>query len=246
MKTFLLLLCLCLPAFGQLEAKKKSAGSLTGVSPTPFSPSNIVGLVYWWVASDLSLNNPVASWVDRGPYSSYALQATSGSRPTNSVLGVRFNGAQYIDITNLVWSPHTNNSYFFVIRPDAASGGVDRFVMAESYNTGSAGLGLLTDNRWFVNSYISTPLAAGVVCDLIGTYLQTTNTFYTNGVLASISTANESPQTMVGIGTRRDSPGDNYYRGYIQEIAIWTNKSLTAPDLANLHYYATNTYGFSP
>ncbi len=218
---------------------------------TVSSPTNslLAGIGYWWVASDLT-NSPVTTWTDR--VSGFILkQPTVANQPTWSTNGVRFAVAstQYL-VTNgsppIVWRLGPSVDYgdailvildrastgdTTVIGPTTPGGRILAFDFgANAWDNGSGSqFGITTTGQWYDYLYAGTNFA--------GAYAT-----YTNGVLAFTGAASKHSPHIFGGGSSGAS-----FDGTIKEIIVWTNiAGTTSLQASNIHWYATNTYKYSP
>ena len=213
------------------------------------------GIAYHWVASDLS-NSPVDTWTDRIQGIPW-VQTTAGNRPTWTTNGVRFTSAssQYFTTnggTGMNWKLGTGGSAHgdaLLIIIDRASLG-EKYILGKSINTPFLGVssdaggtkwynsganwGSTTTCQWY--DYLFAGTNAGT-----GLYVH-----YTNGVVGlSGNPLSFGQPTWFG---RLDFGG--YWDGTVKELIIWTNvgffNGFTSAQVSNVHFYATNTYKYSP
>ena len=67
----------------------------------------------------------------------------------------------------------------------------------------------------------------------------------TNGVVGNVFSGTVVGTTYANVGGRAVDLIAKF-KGAFYELGIYTNKLLSADDVCSLHYYATNTYGFTP
>jgi hypothetical protein len=207
------------------------------------APTNSIpgapALALWWVASDtlvFGTNIAVTNWTERvnGVQSK---QGDASRQPTNSLLGVGFGGAQ--DLTNVsTLTSHSNT--FFVIYEATATAPIANVLGGGGYGFSLASL------EWYESGTPLTKLSSAVSLNQVKDFVWNgTNTFYTNNVVSA--TGISLPGIgFTNIGSAMPSTPNSFWKGYILEIAVWTNTVLSAVNISNIHYYATNTYGFSP
>lgn len=242
MRYALLLLLSTLPALCQLPVVPLQTTPVSGVP----GPSSIIGLRYWWVSSDMAVGVTVSNqWADR-IQGNLAAQMQTSLQPTNAALGVRFNGGQRLTNSTLfpvtvnastgsvvvIFQPETPAGFGAMLGNDLTGGGL----MATSGNTirvfaaGSPTLSAFTSGQKMDLYYIITNSTQP------NTYVST------NGVARGLFTGGPWSNNQKFFG--EDGAGD-FFKGYIREV-IWYSNTLTAPQVATLHTYATNTYGYTP
>lgn len=212
---------------------------------TPFTPASLPTIRHWWIHSDLVADAPITNWIAR--ISGFGLgQASVILRPTNSSTGVHFPGTLFltnspsfnevVGTTGSVWvciTPITPASFGGIV---AGSSGAGRGIFTTSGNV----------FRVFGESGSPTfgAFVSGNALDIaIGITSVSTNAFWTNGVLNSVQAAGAIFNNDVNFAGK-DGSG-LFYNGRIREIAFFTGL-LTATEVANLHTYATNLYGYTP
>ena len=213
----------------------------------PFTPESLPTIRYYWVASDLIVDAPVTNWIDR--IAGFGLgQATVANQPTNTASGVYFvgtpihltNSPQFTEITG------TTGSVWVVFSADTPASTLGAIVAGSS--AGGRGIYAVNDGTLKVFGGVGTVVfgtyVSGTAMDVaIGITSPSTNAFWTNGLLATVATAGQIFNNDVKFAGK-DGFAD-YYKGEILEIAFFTGL-LTATEVANLHNYATNIYGYSP
>lgn len=247
---FLLPLFLALSAWAQPDPIWKKLIAVPSSSPQ-WIPSSDNTIWLWWNYQDLTVGNNVNLWIDR--ISSFKFfQTVTARQPTNSSLGVYFSGStQYLTNSPTTFNRNQLATVCIIFRP---------FTPASDASTvfggdGSAGL---TGNR-SLQTYTTGALhyqgdggdvafghfGSGTEIDW-AIYLGSLNqvSIWTNGVLA-VTNSTSSGMDIIGlIGGRLDV--SRFYKGYIREIIWYTNTTFNPTLIANLHKYATNTYGFTP
>lgn len=234
-----ILLALCAVGKGQI-----SPGALHRLIGNPSSssgPAGIPGLNYWWVASDLGSNtNLVTNWVDRISGSAWVNNGTK--QPTNSNSGVYFRNQNQLT-NNSPASFGTNSTHFLIVRRDSDS--PYQFLIMSNWN-GTANSMAWSPSRWsyYTNGYecVTGPLdSPSVWRDVTFTSSLAGTLLYTNGYSSGCSNA----IAMYGSWGLMGGYTATYYIGWVREFLIY-NRTLTAAEVANLHTYATNTYGYTP
>lgn len=248
-------LVLCLSAFAQPNPINRRAMAIAGLASSPVGvfPS---GMYLRWVATDVPNNNVVSNqWADR-IQGVLLQQGDPTKQPTNSTSGVYFNGTWYL--TNVPQAFVAGGGGFavlVVIDQDVTTG--TQMLITDSTHTGDGipqfntgggstfwvrgAAGSDFQNLKFVNP-------GNVLHDIMFT---PTNgaahaTCFTNGVATPCDiAANTGQPNMVGFG--RESGGTQLYHGWLRELIVWTNQtSFSSLNVSNIHYYCTNTYGFTP
>lgn len=156
-------------------------------------------------------------------------------------------------ITNQWWPDCTNRAIAFIIRWDdngAAANIAARSRYADSYfNLYKS----VTTNLTYASSDILIPkLTFGQWYDLVmvcsnGGGSQFYWNFWTNGQVANSRTAvGNSNYIVVRLGAAGNEVTSGSFQGYIKELSTWTNVIDWSLMASNFHYYATNTYGYTP
>ncbi len=264
MKCFALLMLSAFPALGQLTLQQIqpffNGSGAAAVVGTP--PNQIVNARFWWHWSDAGATNAnVVSWTDRIGGLILTNQATT-KQPTNSALGVGFNGSTYLTNTSpfqiLVGTGRTGSVWVVcsLVTSAGALGGV-------TCDNTSGGGGLFESSgnqfKWFGAG------GSGTVCDFVSGAnirdfaLLITNTvsgqmlFYTNNVFINTpgigAGDTTNPQRWVGCSETGSDTAVNFAKMKLLDLAYFYGK-LTAADLTGLHTWATNQYSgfgtFSP
>lgn len=209
------------------------------------------GIEFRWKASSLS-SSPVSDWVDS--VSGYHLTASGTAQPSWSTNGVQFDGtSDVLTATNLnsrteSGSGDSSPRAWLVIMKAAVTTPA-QMVLGEAYGGGTI-LFLFGDTDAYFYENVIGSAALGPI---------TTNTFdilackstnavpyrcYTNGVIGWASAlAWNGNVTVSRVGSGN---GNARYSGLIKEIIVWSNAVFTASQIADIHTYSTNTYGFTP
>lgn len=241
-----------IPFFGENQA----------AAVAPFSPTNIGGLAYWWVSSDLPVGITVSNWVDRIKGESWT-NFSGTTCPTNSAIGLFFDGSNDIltnvGTINLGNKAGSSNSHWAVVSTGRIGAGEAPTILQSRTNGTSYYFGQFDNagnpaNRWsfggtspfFVTGWRTNALVfsdvTGVCDDAAGNMIGYTNAVPQETNAATGRIANNASWMYLG----RDSAGAFFMKGYIKEIAVYTNKILSSVNISNLHYYATNLYGYTP
>lgn len=199
-------------------------------------PSGANKLEHWWVGSDLT-NSPISSWTNR---------ITIGSvLRTNGVNDVTWT----TDHVNLVGNINPLQAFpllgFDGRYTPTTNGGCVAIIFSQNQSTTTGeilvstnGLNLLdvlSDGatlRWEGTQVATIP--KNVVFDFI---YNADGYCWTNGIATTLRG---------GLGAHLGFSGVSRLKGSIYEILIWTNGPLTSGQISNFHYYATNTYKYSP
>jgi hypothetical protein len=251
------LLCLCLPAFGQLEAKKKSVGSLTGVTVTnPNTPDGISGLLAWYSATNVfrvngsaaAANQEVALWKNQvadahhftnSPANSvYATNRAGGACGSNYiVISPDASGFSPGSLTNNLTSTSSNFTVFAVMQvfPTALFNN-ERVVFGSD---GQFMVDYAPDNGLNIGTVTTGPQTVPVNTWMAMAFVNTiTNaTIYTNGVAYVSQSYGYSNLFRLQMGI----PGANACQGNFEEILVY-DKALSAAELAVLQAYYTTKF----
>lgn len=252
---------ICLSAVGQ-NAFFGGAASFQNADFTTNShlpvPQRIPGLERWWVASDLGGVSSVSDWTDR----------IQGKVLRKDVAGGAISNSQTNYVTFATNTRMTNTAQDYVLPSNSGSlarSFVILLKMTPGHTTGNQCIYTATTDaadglsylatvhavEWFANSILNNFAATnGVLQDW---FLTMTNPaagsvsfrVFTNGVWCS-DTAVNAPRTLYSIGG--NGAGNNPLFGDVYEILSYTNAGtpLTSNNVAQLHTYFTNTYGYAP
>jgi hypothetical protein len=215
-----------------------------------FTPEDVPTLTYWWVFTDIDTNNViVTNWPARVGGSTFE-QASSALRPTNTATGVYFGGGTRLTnnpLATINFVAASKASVWFVLTPETPVSALGTII---SDQTGDHGIYTESDNEWSAAFFSSggagslAPFANGSTVDLSLVYTNVgINAFYTNAVFMKALAAGvmyDQNQRFIGA----DPFGDNF-KGKIREFAIFSD-ILTTNEIAQLHTYATNLYGYTP
>lgn len=239
---FFIIMSLFVPsASAQLEAKKKSIGCLSGVAPT--APDLLPpGVGYHWDYTNLA-NGAVSDWVDN-VNGLHWVQATGGNQPTKDSSGVTFDGTDdFLTGTNLTTGP--TNLWLVIMKPNATTAG--KVILGNALSGGQLFLGINSTGCFYENGLGDAICGTGTsTFDFLEA--NTTNAVafvaYTNGVVAwtnATSWNNGVPISHIGSGV-----GNGFWSGVLKEVIVWTNATFTVAQVASIHSYATNRYGYTP
>ena len=246
--------------FGQLTVQQMEPFFKGAGVPSVFYPTNLPGVwIRWWVASDNPTNITITNWVDR--VVAAQLTNTLALSPTNSALGMGFNGSTYLQWKDILTTDNNSsvtNVVFLIMQPITPStdfSGVYGIRDVAQYSTGR-GLMTRTTGAYQWNDGVFQAdickFTSGSYQDMAIVGPEATSTtsmlFYTNGILG-FSAANAGwltsrPHNVVG----HNSNNNGNYKGLIQEMLVGTNIPIAQVTMvvSNLHWYATNTYHFTP
>lgn len=206
-------------------------------------PSGSNTLYAWWVASDLAVNNRVNDtnpWIDR-VQGILLRNGNTGEDPTNSASGIAFfPGVGTAYLTNAPLAPGSATTICLIVNPAIVASG-DNALYAQG---GTPFNNIYVRNSRFeypFNTAISGTIVVGTNYDLVGSQGGGVLTFYTNGVQSATGSTAFGGWRFLGW----DGTGDQPYSGYVREVLVWSN-AFSSVQLSNVHYYATNTYGYAP
>lgn len=223
--------------------------AISGLATGPFTPRSLPGLGYWWVFSDMPTNINVTNWVDRIQSSVWTNKNTDASRPTNSSLGVHFKRSSQQWLTNELKAVFdTNSSHFLILERTTAGGFQD---ILDCKNTGDSELMMFNDNKltWWGGAQQADgvpPLSAFFDFCFMPSLAENKIRWYTNGLASNTNNSTAIPANFCSWGWLGGIAFSGYFDGYIKEILIWTNRVLSSSEIAQLHTYYTNLYGYTP
>lgn len=245
----LLFLLACLSVTGQ---PFNAVTSLPFLARNPIIsdiPGQIGGMFIRLRASDLATNVNVTAWTDEVHGITWT-NATPATQPTNSPSGVwfnlgnnlstatppTFNGTQQVFV---VFNYNTTTGFGTILGSGGGEGTLGILIVP-------SGFGVQTFLPSTVDAYWSKPdIGANLWHDAISVGGSNPIQGYTNGI-AALTFNNPGGWPADWLGVNQNGTGDKY-QGYITELIIWTNPTaFTSTQVSNLHYYATNTYKFSP
>lgn len=244
--TLLLITALTLPVHAQNNFSRPQLPLNSG------GPQSISKIRYYWVASDLPNGVVTGNWTDR--INSYVLtQGAGASRPTNTVNGVHFNGSQFltnsptfVNATNGV--SNKKGALWVVVTPATPSATYGCFIGSDSFS----GYGTYTKNDGTFQSFLFCgsgnygTYSSGTSLDFTANITASpacTNAYYKNGTLVASSQVHGDFSSMVNYVGWDGTAFNFYYKGYIMEIA-WFSDQLTAVEITALHTYAAARYGY--
>lgn len=215
---------------------------------------------YWWVSSDVPVTATVSNqWIDR-VHGFATSQSTVGLRPTNSVIGMRFDSGKNLITPALsvggVPSGTSPGWLTLLVNADVPSGSPSvHGIISARLN----GQGVSIDNSKDLE-YTSTACSGGpnVVgpssvktagyLDITIVYTTTNTTWYTNGTAFVTNTSGCAVCDFFAMDTfGTGNQGFNgAWAGYLTEAFGATNEFPTTLQLSNTHKYLTNTYSYSP
>lgn len=198
-------------------------------------------------ASDLPVGKITAGWTDE-IHGVVFTNGTTATQPTNGPTGVRFASTWLMKQGTSFTGWFSSNAFFCVYQVDPNAGGWDTIYGADSSETG-LGFNNSPANGWFMIGTISLtgPVPSNVMGDVIETGSGNPIVTYTNGILATSKSTGFTGFFNNLLGANQSGPVHNdFYNGYVQEIIVWSNYTLSSIDISNLHYYRTNIYGGSP
>lgn len=216
------------------------------------NPQTIAGIYCWWLYTDLATNDfKVNTWTDRVA----GIIATNlYAAPTNYTLGMYYPIDAGMRVGVMTNSPGgipaaDNMTTCFIIRPIGDTDFTTLFQDGTSafrvrrFSSGLAGNwrgGDLTEATAFKNPALDKYIDI-VIIRTNGSSI----TIYTNGVVTAY---NNVALTTSIVPTDFLCTGASANRGleaYVTDIVVYTNNFSTA-NLADFHFYATNTYNYAP
>ena len=238
MKLGLLLLFVCcctaFAQFGALTDQPFVAGDSSVDQLLSFS------IGYHWDYTNLS-DGAVSDWIDSASGYHWT-QASGASQPTKDSNGVTFAGSHWLDASNTIrcsTAPDNLDVFLVVLKVDTFPGGT----ILASGNQVDLGF---DSSQWYNPAGYWGTIVTGVWIDYVyaGTTVITPY-HYTNGVVAKVSDVLHS-HTLSYVGRITAGTGA-YFNGKVKEVIIWTNVTgFTTNQVANIHQYVTNKYGFAP
>lgn len=221
-------------------------------------PSQAGILLYRWVATDTT-NSTVNTWVDR--IQGNVLFQTNGTAnqgpPKSNATGVVFFGTNLLYSTNIIFNPSTNSLMLITADMDANLAAIARQIWGEISTTIGfqlADQGSGSDVQWYngvttflLADFYSYPPNTNDL--LLFKPPNVTGVCYTNGVVSTTNTHSGDFGPGLNLQAMGQSPGvggNTRLKGAFKEICIWAGTNFSAATISNLHYYATNTYKFSP
>lgn len=215
----------------RFASNTSAAVSLTG-------PRQIPGIGYYFDSATLP-DGPVANWTDSVSGSSFT-QATASAQPIKGATGLLFSthGLQTAAPIVLGSTAYSIFITFCNITQQPSYG-------ALLVNNSSFGffINVRTVDRYYGGSMpVTQALPLGTFYDLLYVNLTlSTSRIYLNGVrLGDMSTPSQpgTPAPFQYIGTDNSN---EFYKGYLNHIAIWPTTMLTDADAANLHNFRVST-----
>ena len=203
----------------------------TNASANPFThPTNIANLRLLWDWRTMSTNFAVVSEWTNSILGILSTNKLANGAATNTPLGVYFKGS---DRLSNIESIATNCSVWIVFKPMSVASG---YHMVVGNAAGDSGFFMNGTTLGFYTSgpglqAISTSIASGTEYDMLWAHGST----WLNG--AAASTTATIPATIPIQSVGNDSFAEAF-TGYIKFIGVWTNKTLTATDAANLNTWS--------
>lgn len=233
---------------------------------TPFSPTNYGNMYRWWVSTDVSNAvqlNVTNKWNDRVVTDPLSTEQPDSTNPTNNTtFGVFFPGGTYGYLTNRessasigipsVSGGFSNSMVVFYIAGNSNTAVGNHMVLGNINAGNGTGIGSKDGTHYMFNS--GDPGAAipnmpqGGYYDISYYWSNqnnggnSTNIYvFTNGVFAT------NIQTSGIYGLSFGSVGVNgaglYWKGWINEIILYTNLFFVSSNAFELHKYGTNRLG---
>lgn len=248
---FLAIFLFCLPCFAQFPYSGVAWKSAT--SSAPPGPATFPGMDLYWVASDLPVGPKVSSWVDRIQGKLWT-NGNSSTQPTNSALGIYFDGSNGVLTNDGSWAMLTAGppcTWWVVLKPvENGKSSTRRPFINAVVNVSQNGKGFY----WFdakVSTLNAQAILPGVTNNMIDWMINQGNDathWVTNGVYQSVdfTLKLQSASDWNGLNLAQNpSFGHGWF--YLAELGRYTNDCSTNTTIqAALHLYATNTYSYSP
>lgn len=224
------------------------------VQSSSWSPTNIVDTWYYWNYSNLVVGSSVSAWHEIVWNTNDITQTSATLQPTNSSLGVYYDGINDFSSNAAPFLTSYNNTgcLYVIFRPYTPSSDAATVVGGGSAGNGTPGNRALycnTDNtlryQGSQGAIVVGSFTPGTELDCLINYNGAApyqSIIYTNGVLATNGAAGFMGYFGL-VGARTDV--SRYYKGYIREI-LFLVKFADSTTISNLHRYATNLYNFSP
>jgi hypothetical protein len=223
-------------------------GALIGAA---FVPTDIAGLLAWYKADSLALNDndAVSSWADSGgSLGLAATQATSGNRPVyktniqNGLPVVRFDGTDDYLQTATFGSDQAQPTTWFVVTKNTATDSTQRHVIDGSHATGTKrqaiGRRNSSGNKWFV--WAATFLLNGADDTNWNIFTAILNGASSSHQVNAATAANGNAGTQVlngiTIGANNVSPFSNCWTGDVGEVLLYSG-SLSSGDQTSVRNY---------
>lgn len=255
MKLIVFLSLLCLSAAAQPNPINRRAMAIAGlaksVNPTPCiasftNPTQIAGLAYRWVAADGTNAGVLKDRIQ----ANYWVQTFGPSQPVLHGNHLDFDGsASTFNTTNVTMTFENNCSFYLIVT--VTNTGSDGWILSNNSNstgdvrmtTGGAG-GKFDVNGIPAGNTSFYPLQT--LIDIVyAAQPSGHDKLATNGVVGDAFINTVTGTTYANVAGRAGDLGGKF-KGAFYELGIYTNKTLSADEVCSLHYYATNTYGFTP
>lgn len=225
-------------------------------------PSCVAGKAYWWVASDVPVGTSITNYMDRISSNIWKKASSNAFVPTNTTSGFRFDGYNFnVWVTNDITPLGSSFGIFMVLklsRNHTIAGLYTTYILGQDPASSDERilLGDSTTNIMRVMKGSAVSMNATNVFDNFPTNVFkdiciTVNAAnsnliaYANGAVTT-NIVHNAYTNMVAKWNRFGSQGTGgYFTGWLPELIYFTN-ALSSSDVAILHRYATNTYGFSP
>ncbi len=213
------------------------------LSANAITPATISSLQRWWNFHDFATNVVVSNQWNDEIFGKPLWQMNTVFSPTNSSLGVRFNGAQGLTNDPVPFMNGTTNTFALVMTFEGALGAEN--VINEGAGQGGFALDSSAHLNWeagFTTVSLALPLAT--LIDIAAVQSNANLYVYTNGVLSKLLTATGVQRPIV-LASNYTASIHVPLKGYVLHYLYWSN-ALSSVQVSNFHYWRTNTEGGSP
>ena len=242
-------IALVLTAQVMLPHRSGSASTATASPPTG-------SLIRWWVATDISTNGYVTSWVDRIAGDHLTNSVANAPIPVKTNNYVTFDGTMAAiqdQNSTLSWGV-TGYSYAFILAPDTTRSktlapqtlwtdpGSNPSLYINYLNTNCVQIFGTADPTWITNYFTTGGLTNDIVFRYVSFGATATYVGYLNGTANYTNTGVNSPTGITQFGGRAGNAPSNPLYANVYELLVYTNLSDAA--VPGIHTYGTSTYHY--